>query len=347
MSTDDVVESATRLVEAGYPVVPLCRPTARGCTANWHDCGPENTLLLMVATPNAVRMSGAVSPTARAMPRITAVDTPLRAVGSTQLVGVGAAATILGCAMLVVASGSLLPSVEDWFGARRELRTIAPLLTELSRRHPNIGIGERPRGPLLFRVAEQMSLISDALYLEASRFWQKEGLIKETVEPARTKWLSALESLAPQYRDQKVVENFQFSSAPSTASPSLLTKSVSIYFATGQSAVDPNARKVLDGFAETLEVFQNAYVQVEGNTDNVGSRNQNIALSKVRAESVIGYLVERHRLNRARFVAIGNGPDHPVSDNKTPEGRELNRRTDFKIIKNSSAAPAADKHPAP
>lgn len=70
--------------------------------------------------------------------------------------------------MLVVASGSLLPSVEDWFGARRELRTIAPLLAELSRRHPNIGIGERPRGPLLFRVAEQMSLISDALYLEAT-----------------------------------------------------------------------------------------------------------------------------------------------------------------------------------
>lgn len=92
----------------------------------------------------------------------------LRAVGSTQLIGVGAAATILGCAMLVVASGSLLPSVEDWFGARRELRTIAPLLAELSRRHPNIGIGVRPRGPLLFRVAEQMSLISDALYLEAT-----------------------------------------------------------------------------------------------------------------------------------------------------------------------------------
>ncbi|TXH19605.1 MAG: hypothetical protein E6R06_24035 [Mycobacterium sp.] len=92
----------------------------------------------------------------------------LRAAGSTQLVGVGAAATILGCAMLVVASGSLLPSVEDWFGARRELRTIAPLLAELSRRHPNIGIGVRPRGPLLFRVAEQMSLISDALYLEAT-----------------------------------------------------------------------------------------------------------------------------------------------------------------------------------
>lgn len=93
----------------------------------------------------------------------------LRAVGSTRFIGVGSAATLLGCAMLVVASGSLLPSVEDWFGARRELRVIQPLLRELSRRQPNIGIGVRPRGPLLFRVAEQMSLISDALYLEATR----------------------------------------------------------------------------------------------------------------------------------------------------------------------------------
>jgi hypothetical protein len=93
----------------------------------------------------------------------------LRAVGTTGSIGVGTAATLLGCAMLVVASGSLLPSVEDWFGARRELRIIQPLLDELSRRHPNVGIGVRPRGPLLFRVAEQMSMISDALYLEATR----------------------------------------------------------------------------------------------------------------------------------------------------------------------------------
>ena len=92
----------------------------------------------------------------------------LRAVGTTHLVGVGAAATLLGCAMLVVAAGSLLPSIEDWFGARLELRIIQPLLTELGRRHPDIGIGVRPRGPLVFRVAERMSLISDALFLEAT-----------------------------------------------------------------------------------------------------------------------------------------------------------------------------------
>lgn len=92
----------------------------------------------------------------------------LRAVGQTRSVGVGAAATLLGCAMVIVAAGSLLPSIEDWFGARQELRTIAPLLSELGRRHPDVGIGVRPRGPLVFRVAERMSLISDALYLEAT-----------------------------------------------------------------------------------------------------------------------------------------------------------------------------------
>ncbi len=92
----------------------------------------------------------------------------MRAAGTTGLVGVGAAATLLGCAMLVVAAGSLLPSLEDWFGARRELRTIQPLLEELGRRHPDVGIGVRPRGPLVFRVAERMSLISDALFLEAT-----------------------------------------------------------------------------------------------------------------------------------------------------------------------------------
>ncbi|WP_019972637.1 hypothetical protein [Mycobacterium sp. 141] len=107
----------------------------------------------------------------------------LRAVGHTPMVGVGSAATLLGCAMIVVAAGSLLPSVEDWFGARQELRVIAPLLTELGRRHPDAGIGVRPRGPLVFRVAERMSLISDSLYLEATA---AAGRRREAVGRLRT-----------------------------------------------------------------------------------------------------------------------------------------------------------------
>ena len=92
----------------------------------------------------------------------------LRAIGSTRFVNVGSAITLVACAMLIVATGSLLPSVEDWFGARREMRTIQPLLRELCLRQPEVGVGVRPSGPLAFQVAEQMSLISDGLFLEAT-----------------------------------------------------------------------------------------------------------------------------------------------------------------------------------
>ncbi len=195
---------------------------------------------------------------------------------------------------------------------------------------------------------EPSEITYDQLFIEASGFWQREGLIKEAAIPAQTKWLKALGALAPQYKDQKVAESFRFLGMPQKQGPSLLTKSVSIYFGSGLYSVDPNARKVLDGFAQTLGVFQNAYVQVEGNTDNVGARPANVTLSTQRAEAVVSYLVDRHRLDRSRFVAVGNGPDRPVADNRTAEGRELNRRTDFKIIKNAAAtagpaeAPAAD-----
>lgn len=181
----------------------------------------------------------------------------------------------------------------------------------------------------------------DQLYSEAAAFWLREGLIKEVVPATSTKWLGALEALSPTYRDQKVVEAFRFLGLPQQQSASLLTKSVSIYFGSAQSALDPNARKILDGLAATLAVFQNAYVQVEGNTDAQGNDRVNQLLSQARAEAVVTYLVERHRLDRSRFVALGNGETKPVAPNTTPEGRELNRRTEFKIFKNASAAQSA------
>jgi hypothetical protein len=76
--------------------------------------------------------------------------------------------TLLAGAMPVVALGALLPSVEDWFGARRELASIGPLLAELDRRHPEMNLSAPTHGPRVFRVAEKLSLISDALFLEAT-----------------------------------------------------------------------------------------------------------------------------------------------------------------------------------
>ncbi len=106
-----------------------------------------------------------------------------RAVGAPRQAGVSTAVTLLLCAMAIVAAGALLPSIEDWIGARRELRLIEPLRQEMHRRHPDIGIGVRPRGPLVFRVAERLSLISDALYLESLRA-QQPGATEDPEPPA-------------------------------------------------------------------------------------------------------------------------------------------------------------------
>jgi NitT/TauT family transport system substrate-binding protein len=170
---------------------------------------------------------------------------------------------------------------------------------------------------------------------EASRFWQKEGVIKSVADAGPTRWLKALEAVQKEHADEKVVENFKFGKAPKADVDPLLTKSVSIYFATGDSALGPNARQLIDTFAGTLAEFGNAYVRVEGNTDNVGSRASNVALSKKRAGALVDYLVTQHGLDRARLVVVGNGPDKPVGDNATEAGREINRRTEFAIIPNN------------
>jgi hypothetical protein len=108
----------------------------------------------------------------------------MHAVDSRELVGIRPAVVLLEFAMLIVATGALLPTIEDWFGARLELRAINPLFSELARRQPEVGVGVRPRGPLTFRVAERMSLISDALFLEATQAADEQSGVSVAVGDA-------------------------------------------------------------------------------------------------------------------------------------------------------------------
>ena len=80
-------------------------------------------------------------------------------------------------------------------------------------------------------------------------------------------------------------------------------------------------------------------MDIEGNTDSSGTRELNASLSKQRAEAVKGYLVEKYHFPGQRMRTFGNGPDKPVDDNSTPEGREKNRRTDIKVYPNPAAKP--------
>lgn len=112
------------------------------------------------------------------------------------------------------------------------------------------------------------------------------------------------------------------------------SKQVRINFRTGEFKLDENAKYIIDKeFIEIAKAFANARIRIEGNTDNVGNRASNIALSKKRAQSVADYLVQEHGMSSNRFIVVGNGPDKPVGSNKTDSGRAKNRRTDFELVR--------------
>lgn len=118
--------------------------------------------------------------------------------------------------------------------------------------------------------------------------------------------------------------------------PAIASKPVSINFATGQFQLDENAKTIIDlQFADVAKTFANARVRIEGNTDNVGSRQMNQALSEKRARAVADYLANEYKIDRNRFVIIGNGPDKPVpgcEQNQDESCKARNRRTEFQLI---------------
>ena len=116
-----------------------------------------------------------------------------------------------------------------------------------------------------------------------------------------------------------------------TAAP-ILTKTVSVYFPTGSASLDENAKAVLDTqVVDLAATFGSAYLRIAGNTDNVGSRETNVRLSRARADAVTQFLVSKG-FDRNKFDVVGNGPDKPISSNDTDAGRAKNRRTDFEVI---------------
>lgn len=73
-------------------------------------------------------------------------------------------------------------------------------------------------------------------------------------------------------------------------------------------------------------------VEIGGHTDDVGSREYNRQLSEKRAKAVYQYLAE-NGIAAQRLSIRGYGPDQPVGDNSTDEGRQLNRRIEFRIVR--------------
>jgi OOP family OmpA-OmpF porin len=105
-----------------------------------------------------------------------------------------------------------------------------------------------------------------------------------------------------------------------------------VQFDFGKATIRPVSNGLLDEVASVLRDHPELVkLEVQGHTDNKGTRTYNLNLSQKRSEAVMAALVARG-VELGRMTARGYGPDVPIAENTTDAGRQLNRRVQFRII---------------
>jgi len=103
-----------------------------------------------------------------------------------------------------------------------------------------------------------------------------------------------------------------------------------LQFEFGKSTIKASSYPSLDRVAQIL-INKNFSLKLAGHTDDVGSNDANMKLSKDRAEAVKDYLVSKGA-NPSRIEATGYGETQPIASNKTAAGRAKNRRVEFTLF---------------
>jgi len=129
----------------------------------------------------------------------------------------------------------------------------------------------------------------------------------------------------------------------------VMTLSGSVLFATGKSELLPTAQKRLADVVAALKDDPRG-ITIVGHTDSTGSADRNQQLSQRRAEAVRTYVIT-HGVPEDRVRAQGMGPNEPVADNKTAEGRANNRRVEIILSEEGTTkaprSPSNDMQPQP
>lgn len=109
-------------------------------------------------------------------------------------------------------------------------------------------------------------------------------------------------------------------------------------FRSGSYQISDKAMDILSKIAKIIKDYKDYDVLIEGNTDNVPISRTNIRnnwdLSALRASSVVQVLQDKFCVDPSRLTAGGRGEYNPIATNSTPEGRQLNRRTQIIITPN-------------
>lgn len=102
-------------------------------------------------------------------------------------------------------------------------------------------------------------------------------------------------------------------------------------FETDKAVIRPASFGPLNELATLLSEHPNWKLRITGHTDNMGTAEWNMDLSRRRAESVREYLINRE-IDAERFIVTWHGEEQPIADNLTAEGRQRNRRVAYEIV---------------
>ena len=121
-----------------------------------------------------------------------------------------------------------------------------------------------------------------------------------------------------------------------------ITFNSGLLFDVNKATLRDASKAELAKLAQILNKYPDTNILVEGHTDNTGSEEYNLELSRQRAQSVENYLAGLN-VNPTRFTIMGYGESQPIATNETAEGRQQNRRVDLAIMANDKLKKQAEK----
>lgn len=111
----------------------------------------------------------------------------------------------------------------------------------------------------------------------------------------------------------------------------IIIRLVGLTFPSGSATVAQEYLNLLDRVRQAAAVFPQSRIVIEGHTDSYGSDENNLSLSRERAEAVSAFLAAEFGLATFRMTAVGYGETRPIANNETSQGRARNRRIDIRI----------------
>ncbi len=202
---------------------------------------------------------------------------------------------------------------------------------------------ERLDAEIASRTAEVEAMLATAAAAEASL--QEAQLEQQKMESAmvalRTEQ-AALTSALGTMRAEKEELSGRLGAALSLVADTqstargMIVNLPDILFDVNESTLKADAKLVIAKLAGILLIMQELNLRIEGHTDSTGSYDYNMRLSEARARSVFDFLAGQG-IDPRRMTVQGYGPNRPIADNSTTEGRSRNRRVEIVIAEGTVA----------